>query len=262
MSLTARSLHVQLGRAHVLRGVDLVAAEGRLTAIIGPNGSGKTTLLRALTGEIIPASGAVSLNSHDISGLNPAVLAGMRSVLPQQSVLSFPFTVSEIVGIGLTASAVPAINRQDLIRAALSAVGLPGHAGRLYQELSGGEQQRVQLARAMAQVWHPSCAAGPRWLLLDEPVSSLDIAHQMKVMQVVTEYARRGGGVLAVMHDLNLTAMFADQIILMDRGRVAASGPPAEVLTDRHLSSVYGCSLRINHVPSDGLWVLPHSAVH
>lgn len=260
MSLIARALDVRLGRAQILAGVDITAREGRLTAIIGPNGSGKTTLLRTLTGELTPTAGQVSLNGRAIAELRPEALAAMRAVLPQQTALSFPFTVAEIVRIGLTSSPAPEAERQSLIQAALAQVGLPDHAGRLYQELSGGEQQRVQLARALAQVWHPEGHHGPRWLFLDEPVSSLDIAHQLAVMRLAADYARRGGGVLAVMHDLNLTAMFADHVILMRRGRVAASGSPSEVLSDENLSGVYGCDIRINHVPPSGIWILPHSA--
>ncbi|RMC37392.1 heme ABC transporter ATP-binding protein [Paracoccus alkanivorans] len=259
MRLQARDIRLYLGRAEILHGVDLTAHAGRLTAIIGPNGSGKTTLLRALTGEIAPASGNVVMNGRDIAGMRPGELAPIRAVLPQQSVLSFPFTVAEIVRIGLTSSHVQD-DGHALIRAALSRVGLPDHAGRLYQELSGGEQQRVQLARALVQIWHPVGSDGPRWLLLDEPVSSLDIAQQLTVMRLAAEYARQGGGVVAIMHDLNLTAMFADHVLLMQEGRAVAEGSPVDVLTDHRLSGAYGCCLQINHTPSDGVWLLPQGA--
>jgi len=260
MSLIARGIRIRLGRRDVLHGVDLTAREGQVTAIIGPNGSGKTTLLRALTGEIAPGAGIVSLNDHNLAGMRPEILAGMRAVLPQQSALSFPFTVAEIIRIGLTSHPGSEVERAALIRAALARVGLPDHAGRLYQELSGGEQQRAQLARAMVQVWQPVGPDGPRWLLLDEPVSSLDIAHQLTVMRLVTDYARRGGGVLAVMHDLNLTAMFAARILLMHRGEALGEGPPAEVLTDDLLSCAYGCGLRVGQAPENAIWLLPQAA--
>ncbi|TRW97843.1 heme ABC transporter ATP-binding protein [Paracoccus sp. M683] len=256
----ARNMTVSLGRSPILRGVDLTASAGRLTAIIGPNGSGKTTLLRALTGEIAPAEGRVSLNGDDITTLQAHELAARRAVLPQQATLSFPFTASEIIRIGLTTHPGPEPARDLLIRKALSAVGLPAHAGRLYQELSGGEQQRVQLARALAQVWQPVTAAGPRWLLLDEPVSSLDIAHQLTVMRLAADYARRGGGVVAVMHDLNLTAMFADHVLLLRQGQVLGEGAPVDVLTDDRLSHAYGCRLAVGRVPEKGPWFLPQVA--
>ena len=256
MSLVAQDIHVRLGASHVLQGVSASAHPGELTVIVGPNGSGKTTLMRALTGEL-RCQGRVTLNGRDIAALPPEVLARHRGVLPQIAALSFPFTVTEVVRIGLEARG----ERADaLILSALAAVDLPGFAGRLYQELSGGEQQRVQLARVLAQVWEPVGPDGPRWLLLDEPVSSLDIAHQLTVMRLAQSYARRGGGVIAVMHDLNLTALYADRVVLMQKGRVAAEGRPPEVLTDAILSHAYGCALRVNVVPSDGVWILPHAA--
>lgn len=256
MSLIASDIQVSLGRKQILHGVSVEARAGEITAIVGPNGSGKTTLMRSLTRELA-CRGAVTLNGHDIAVLSPEELARRRAVLPQAAALSFPFTVAEVVRIGVEARG----ERADaLVPAALAAVDLPGFSGRLYQELSGGEQQRVQLARVLAQVWQPLDADGPRWLMLDEPVSSLDIAHQLTVMRLAADYARAGGGVVAVMHDLNLTALFAQKLVLMSGGRVLCQGRPDEVLTDEALSSAYGCRLRVNAVPDSGIWVLPHAA--
>ncbi|MFN3273828.1 MAG: heme ABC transporter ATP-binding protein [Paracoccus sp. (in: a-proteobacteria)] len=264
MSLCARNLHITLSGRPVLHGVDLTAPAGRVTAIIGPNGSGKTTLLRALTGEVAPACGGVTLNGRDIGGQTPQALARQRAVLPQHSALSFPFTAAEVVRIALESLPMPEPERAALIRRALARVGLSGHAGRLWQTMSGGEQQRVQLARALAQIWAPPGemgeAGGPRWLLLDEPVSSLDIAHQLAVMHLARDHAADGGATVAVMHDLNLTAMFADHVLLLRDGRVLAEGPPDLVLTDPLLERAYGCALRILHAPETGVWLLPQSA--
>ena len=256
MSLIATDIRVSLGRKEILHGVSVEARAGEITAIVGPNGSGKTTLMRSLTGEL-PCRGRIALNGRDIAGLSPEELAQRRGVLPQAAALSFPFTVAEVVRIGVEARG----ERADaLVPKALAAVDLPGFSGRLYQELSGGEQQRVQLARVLAQVWQPVDDAGPRWLMLDEPVSSLDIAHQLTVMRLAADYARTGGGVVAVMHDLNLTALFAQKLVLMSGGCVLCQGRPEEVLTDEALSRVYGCRLRVNAVPDSGIWVLPHAA--
>lgn len=256
MSLIAREISVRLGRTPVLQGVSVRARAGEVTAIVGPNGSGKTTLMRCLTGELA-YTGCITLGGTDIAAMSPAALARRRGVLPQSAALAFPFTVAEVVRIGPEARG----ERADaLVPLALQAVDLAGFAGRLYQELSGGEQQRVQLARVLAQVWQPVDATGPRWLLLDEPVSSLDIAHQLTVMRLAADYARRGGGVVAVMHDLNLTALFAQRLILLGGGRVLHQGTPPEVLTDSLLSQAYGCRLRVNTVPEHGIWVLPHAA--
>lgn len=253
MSLIAENISVKIGRSEIVSGLSLSARAGELTAIVGPNGSGKTTLMRALTGDL-PHRGRITLNGQDLARLPPETLARRRGVLPQAAALAFPFTVAEVVRIGIEADPRQA---EALIPLALAKVGLPGFSGRLYQQLSGGEQQRVQLARVLAQVWQPSDAEGPRWLMLDEPVSSLDIAHQLVVMRLARDYAQAGGGVIAVMHDLNLTALFADRVIIMAKGRMLAQGSPAEVITDDILSSAYGCDLRVNAVPPQGPWVLP-----
>lgn len=260
MSVIVTDLHVALSGRAILHGVSLNARAGQLTAIIGPNGSGKTTLMRALTAEIAPAHGHVTMNGRDIAGQSPAALARQRAVLPQHSALSFPFTAAEIVGIGLDPLPLTGRVRDGLIRAALARVGLPGHAGRFWQDMSGGEQQRVQLARALAQIAVPADGPDPRWLLLDEPVSSLDIAHQLSVMRLAADHAAAGGGTIAIMHDLNLTAMFADHVLLLRDGHLLAAGPPGQVLTDCLLHAAYGCALRVRVAPADGVWLLPHSA--
>jgi iron complex transport system ATP-binding protein len=166
--------------------------------------------------------------------------------------------VLEIVRLGLSAGLSAADS--GLPFRALEAVDLAGFAGRFYQDLSGGEKQRVQLARVMAQVWQPVADGTPRWLILDEPVSALDIGHQYTVMDLVKDYARRGGGVVAVMHDLNLTAMYADQVVLMQAGRVLADGSPQEVLTADNLSSAYNCRVPVSAPAPAGLpYLLPQA---
>lgn len=251
--LIARDVTVSLARRPVLHGVSLHCKPGTVTAIVGPNGSGKTTLLRALTGDLA-YGGSASLNGAEVAQAGAAGLARLRGVLAQSTQLSFPFTVLEVVRLGLTNGGGDARALQ-----ALAEVGLQGHAGRVVQELSGGEQARVHLARVLAQVWDPVTDQGPRWLFLDEPVAALDIGQQLTVMRLARGYADRGGGVVAVMHDLNLSAMFADQVALMVGGRVLADGPPAQVLTDRHLAQAYGCALRVNRVPAQGPWLVPQA---
>jgi len=255
--LDATGITVRFVRRAILQGVDFRARPGELTAIVGPNGSGKTTLLRALTGDLSPG-GRVRLNGQDIATLRPWVLAGLRGVLPQVTPLAFPFTAAEVVRLGLTGGIEAA--EADLVPRALARVGLAGFEHRYYQELSGGEQQRVQLARVLAQVWHPTAHGQPRWLFLDEPVSSLDIGHQLQVMRVARDHAERGGGVVAVMHDLNLTAMFADRVALLAEGRVLGHGRPAGVFRDEALSRAYRCPIRVNTPPEGGTYLLPHVA--
>lgn len=258
MILEARGIHAHIGKKHILHGIDFTANAGETTAVVGPNGSGKSTLLKAITNEI-DFTGSIKLNERDAAGMKPWELAAIRGVLPQAAKLAFPFTVIEVVRIGLLAgtSGGPA----DIPQRALKAVGLDGYGGRFYQELSGGEQQRVQLARVLCQVWQPVIDGTPRWLLLDEPVASLDIGHQLLVMQLMKDYASRGGGVVAVMHDLNLSAMFADQMAIIMAGTLLMSGPPDKIVRDDVLSTAYGCALKVNTPPVPGQsYILPHLA--
>jgi len=258
VTLRAEGIDVTLGRAPVLSGVHVEAGAGRVTAIVGPNGSGKTTLLRALTGEIA-ASGRITLGESAVTPRHAPALAARRGVLPQATRLAFPFTVAEVVRLGHLAG--PHAARPDIPGAALARVGLRDKAGCAYQELSGGEQQRAQLARVLAQVWEPHGPDGANWLFLDEPVASLDIGQQLAVMRIARDFAAGGGGVICVLHDLNLAAMFADAVVMMHRGRVAARGAPAAVLTSAILSSVYDCEIAVGTVPEPGVpFVLPQAA--
>ncbi len=243
--LVVEQVSVSAGKTRIVQDLSFHAKAGEVLAIIGPSGSGKTTLMKAMTGEL-PYSGGITLAGLEVGGLSPEVLAAMRGVLPQASQISFPLNVAEVVGLGLTSSRRERSFRARRIAEALAKVGLSGFEGRSYQELSGGEQQRVQLARVLCQVWDPLPQEGlPNWLFLDEPVSSLDIKHQVQIMQLATGYAKRGGGVVAVMHDLNLTAAFADQVLVMQGGRRLAFGARDEVMQAELLSKAYDFPLEI-----------------
>ena len=261
--IEARDVSVDIAGKRIVAGVDFAARPGEIAAIVGPNGSGKTTFLKALSGELA-YTGYVALNGRDLSAMKPVEIATQRAVLPQVTTLSFPFTVREVVKLGLVGGRSGVLPGEDarLPERALARVDLDGFAGRFYQELSGGEQQRVQLARVLCQVWAPVLDSKPRYLFLDEPVSSLDIKHQLIIMNIARDFARRGGGVVAILHDLNLTAMFADRIFVMHRGRLAATGSPQDVLSDDLIEKVFDCRLRVGVLPAASMpFVLPQSAV-
>ena len=256
------NLGVKIGPKDIVAGVSFHVEPGRVTTIIGPNGSGKTTALKALSGDLA-YSGAARIAGRDINRMKAWEMASVRAVLPQISHLSFPFTVREVVRIGLTSGYSGASDRDadELAEEALRRVDLDGFAGRFYQELSGGEQQRVQLARVLCQVWEPVTDGEPRYLFLDEPISSLDIRHQLAIMDIAVDFAGKGGGVLAILHDLNLTAMYSDRVVIMHRGRCKGFGPPDEVLRDDLLQEVFGCRLQVGVTPPAGTrFVPPQSA--
>jgi iron complex transport system ATP-binding protein len=245
---------VRRGRA-ILDGVDLTLPEGKIIALVGPNGAGKSTLLKLLTGEIAPTSGDVRLDGKLLADWQPAELAWRRAVLPQSAAVAFPFTVAEIIALG----AMRRRTRREtdaLIARALATVELSGFADRFYDELSGGERQRVQLARVFVQLW----SGGERcFLMLDEPTTNLDLAHQLLSLELARDHAKAGGGVLCVLHDLNLAVMAADEIVALKDGRIIAAGPPAGVVTDQLVGELYGVSAEIGGVPS-GPFLLPQTA--
>ncbi len=257
--MKAENICVRIGSKEILKGVDFKAEPGQVTAIIGPNGSGKSTLLKALSGEI-QSSGRISLNGHEITALKPWELAAIRGVLPQSTTVAFPFSVHEVVRLGLANGL--AAEDDTLPSRALMQVDLGGFETRSYQNLSGGEQQRVQMARVLTQVWDTKDLDQPRWLLLDEPVASLDIAHQFIVLRIAQDFAAQGGGVVVVLHDLNLTALFADSVYILSEGKVWSSGTVCDVLNNETMQQVYGIDLPISTIPSRGMpFVLPQAMI-
>lgn len=259
--IRARNLTVIRGSREILHHIDFSAYAGNLTTVIGPNGSGKTTLLKALSGELT-YKGLVSLNGQDITAEKPSVMALQRAILPQSTALGFPFLVREVVELGLSAHSNRRQMRASLPELALQKVDLSGYEGRYYQELSGGEQARVQLARVLCQIWSPIYNGKPCWLLLDEPVASLDIHHQLIVMDIARNFVEAGGGVIAILHDLNLASHYSDRIVLLDKGSIVDEGTPKEVLTDDNLRQVYSCNLTVGKLPLDDVpFILPQSAI-
>lgn len=252
--ITTKDLSVQFHQNEVLSKVNFRAEAGQLVSIAGPNGSGKTTLLRALSNDI-DYLGEIGFDGNSLTRLSEKMLAKRRAILPQATELAFPFTALEVVQMA------EQDRRSDRSTQALQRVGLQGFESRFYQELSGGEKQRVQLARVLVQVWQPVVDGKANWLFLDEPVSSLDIGHQIEVMQIAREYANAGGGVICVMHDLNLAAMFSDSIALFEKGRLLIQDSPETVLTDEHLTRAYQWPIKVNRTPNEPRpFVLPQTA--
>lgn len=254
-----KNLNVKRGNKVILHNLNFTALAGNLTTIIGPNGSGKTTLIKALSGDL-KYSGVIQLNGKDIASETARHLALQRAILPQSTALSFPFLVNEVVKLGLSADVERLQKQKYLPELALERVDLAGYGNRYYQELSGGEQARVQLARVLCQIWSPSYNNNPCWLLLDEPVASLDIRHQLVVMDIARDFANRGGGVVTILHDLNLASHYSDKIVLLHQGSISYEGTPREVLTTENLRNIYQCNLSVGTIPADDVpFILPQS---
>jgi iron complex transport system ATP-binding protein len=243
--LEARDLVASFGGRRVVDDVSLSLGAGEMIVVVGPNGAGKTTLTKLLTGELRPDSGEIRIGGEALSAVPPWQLAARRAVMAQASRLAFPFTVAEVVRIGIdgVGRALTRPMREGIIAEALDAADIGHLVGRGYQMLSGGEQQRVQFARTYAQLRAGRVAAERQVLFLDEPVASLDLAHQIALMDCAQRLAREGIGVIAVLHDLNLAATFADRILVMSAGRCHAFGAPAEVVTRTTVRDVFGVDL-------------------
>jgi len=258
--LEARHVSFKVGQKALIQNIDFRAAPGEILAILGPNGAGKSTLLKVLAGEASPSNGYVLLDGARISQMSAALLAERRAVVPQNTQLAFPFTVREVVGLGRS---VPGFardpNEPDLvISEALLRADLTDLADRAYTTLSGGERQRVHLARALCQLQASPESPGTRVLLLDEPTASLDLAHQILILNEARRMANSQAVVVVVLHDLNLASSYADHLVLMSQGQITASGIPRHVLTDALLSDVFDCEVKVSVPPQpDVPYVLP-----
>ncbi|RWX78939.1 heme ABC transporter ATP-binding protein [Neorhizobium lilium] len=256
--IRAHNITVTRSGRKLVDDVSITLTPGLFTAVIGPNGAGKSTLLKVLCGELIPDTGSVTYADSAGSSQKPAALARLRAVLPQATQLAFPFSALEIVRMGAVAQG--AMNPTAEARKALARVGLRGFENRPYPSLSGGEQQRVQFARALAQVPQPVVSGVPRALFLDEPTASLDLGHQIAVLEIARDFAAAGGMVLAILHDLNLTAEFADRLVVLNHGRMVAEGPCLETVQDDVIASVYGITGAVGRLPPSHIpYVLPQS---
>ena len=254
-----QDLSVQLGAVEALSEVSIGVDQGEFLGIIGPNGAGKTTLLRAISGVLDPNAGSVAVAGQDVTGLSAAESSRLVAVVPQETNLAFDFSVREVVEMGRT----PYTSRvslygdddADIVDRALERTQVQQFADRSIGEVSGGERQRVLLARALAQ--------DTPVLLLDEPTASLDIDHQIRTLELVRSLVESGKTVLAPIHDLNLAAHYCDRLLLLSDGARTAAGPPEQVLTEDHLEAAFGTDAVVTNNPVTGsvyVMALPEGA--
>ncbi|MGO2746087.1 ABC transporter ATP-binding protein [Microbacterium sp.] len=228
--------------------VDCTVEAGSLTALVGPNGAGKSTLLHLIAAAEKPTAGAVELDGTDTRTMRRRARARFTALVEQQAETELDLSVLDVVLLGrsphLGALSGPGSADVDIARTALHRTGASEFSERRFQQLSGGERQRILLARALAQE--------PALLLMDEPTNHLDIHAQLHTLELMRSLADEDIGVLAALHDLTLTARYADKIIVLDRGRVVASGTPADTLTPELIQLVYGVRADVIPHPVDG----------
>ncbi|MEN6610653.1 MAG: ABC transporter ATP-binding protein, partial [Methanoregulaceae archaeon] len=248
ISLAVRDLDVVLDANRILSGISLATGSGRFIGIIGPNGSGKSTLIRCISRSLSPEAGTIEVGGRDIALYPRRDLARILGVVPQESQRTFDYTVEDVVGMGRYArqGLLAGFSQEDktAARAAMVVAGITHLAGRSISNLSGGEWQRVLIARTLAQE--------TSIILLDEPTSHLDISHQIGILSAVHELSRNGRTVIGVFHDLNLAAHFCDEILVIRSGKVAASGTPSRVFTPEILKDVFSLDAEIRTHPVTG----------
>ncbi len=242
--ISAVEVGLRVGGKSLLDDVNLEIAAGTFLGLVGPNGAGKSTLLRLLAGEQRATKGAVSISGRHVAQWSGAELARCRAVLPQQSAMAFEIGVRDVVELGRLPheNAVSRAQNQAAVARALHVADVAHLEARNYATLSGGEQQRVQLARVLAQIDGVRSAA----LLLDEPTASLDLSHQHRVLQVARRLAEAGAAVVAVLHDLFTASLYCDRIAVISSGRIVADGAPAAALDAATVRSVF---------EMDSMWV-------
>jgi iron complex transport system ATP-binding protein len=239
--LEARDISFRVGDKTLLSGASVRFEPGRLHLVIGPNGAGKSTLIKVLARLLRPHEGTVLYEGEDVGRASEFELAKRRAVLSQAVEVAFPLTVREVVMMGRHPhfGSRPGSADEKVVDELMEFFDVTEFEGRDYQTLSGGERQRVNFARVLAQLWRPGATC--RYLFLDEPLTFLDIRHQIDFMKKVRAFADAADVVtVGVVHDLNLAARFADQIVLLDHGRVVATGSPADVLTHERIREVFG----------------------
>ncbi|WP_058909826.1 heme ABC transporter ATP-binding protein [Entomohabitans teleogrylli] len=244
--LEARGLRFQPGDRPLIDDLSLTLPPGEMMALIGPNGAGKSTLLRLLSGFITPDSGECRLNGRPLTHWDTRELARQRAVMRQHSQMAFSWPVEEVIAMGRAPwnDAVSA----PLLDEIMTVSGCAALAGRDVRQLSGGEMQRVQLARALAQLWQ---ADGPRgWLFLDEPTSALDLHYQQHTLGLLKRLTAAGGlHVCIIIHDLNLAALWADRLVLLHAGRIVADGSPGAVLETGRIHHCYQADVHLTTHP-------------
>jgi iron complex transport system ATP-binding protein len=239
----------------VLDDVDLSVASGEMVGLLGPNGSGKTTLVKLASGVLKPLKGEIRLDDADLKSLGRKTVARSVAVMPQYFHIPFAFTVGEVIALGRlpfirTIAGETAADR-EAVSSAMVVVGIEDLAERRFDELSGGERQKVVLAMALAQQ--------PRLLLLDEPTAHLDISHQVEILEQVRRLNRdHGVTIIAAIHDLNLASLYFDRLVLLKEGRVIADGPPDEVITEEIVRRVFAAPVTVDRHPLTGA---PHVVV-
>lgn len=257
--LVGSNITFRVGSKALISDISASFTAGALHLLVGPNGAGKSTLVKVLARLLRPQTGTVEYDGSDVSHTNEAELAKQRAVLSQAIEIAFPLTVREVVMMGRYPhfAGRPGPTDERIVDEVMQHFDVVEFKDRYYQTLSGGERQRVNFARVLAQLWSDDSAGSCRYLFLDEPLTFLDIRHQIDFMKRIRSFTNAADVVtVGVVHDLNLAARFADQILMLNGGRVVANGTPAEVLTTERIEQVFGVAPTMVHTEHSGFHLI------
>ena len=252
--LRTENIHYHIGKKQILQNVNATFLPGTFSMILGPNGSGKSTFLKIFSGELKANEGAVFYGDEDIHVLSKLELARFRSVMSQQPELNFPITVEEVVMMGRYPhfNVAPLKKDEHICDEVMQLMNLLHFKERNYLTLSGGEKQRVQFARVLAQIWESTQESAHRYLFLDEPLNSLDINYQKEFLDIAQVFASKGTTVVAVMHDINLAVQYGTHLIFLKEGKVVMQGSPKQIISKDLIKEVYNIEANIIANPLDG----------
>ena len=248
--LKANNIYYSIGKKLILNDISVEFHPGEFNMILGPNGSGKSTFLKIFSGEINTYDGTILYNNKKIASQKKEALAKYRAVMSQQPELSFPLMVDEVVMMGRYPHFNFNPNKKDIAICdeVMERMNLSSFKERNYLTLSGGEKQRVQFARVLAQIWERP-AGGTGYLFLDEPLASLDVNYQQEFLQIAREFTKKDTVLVAVIHDINLAIQYADKLVFLKKGDLIAHGRPKEILDEALIKNVFGVTTKIINNP-------------
>ncbi len=239
--LQLKNISYNIGKAKILYDISLSFAENKFNVILGPNGAGKSTLLKLATGVITPSSGFVNIAGENIDKFSARQLSTQRAVLSQQVDMAFPLTVREVVLMGRYPhfNNVPSLLDKKIIKSALEQVSIAHKSEQLYTTLSGGEKQKVQMARVLAQIWQLSDSKEQKYLFLDEPTTSLDIRYQLQILDLAQSLLQQNITVIAILHDLNLSFQYGENFFFLKNGKLVYETAYKNAISEKLIEKIY-----------------------
>ncbi|WP_223786610.1 heme ABC transporter ATP-binding protein [Marinicella meishanensis] len=245
MSLQVNNLNYAVPGKMLLKNMSVAVNQAKVIGIIGPNGAGKSTLLKCLTA-LLPSPGCIQLNGQPLAAFSPLALAKIRAALPQESPLNFPFPAAAVVGMSFALSRISLAQQEQLIDACLSMVAAQHLALRNFLSLSGGEKQRVHIARVLAQLLQHEPSEAMRFLCLDEPTAPLDLKHQHQLFSQLQQLTTQNISSLVVIHDINLAASYCDEIWVINHGRLVCQDVPQRAISQRLMKTVFEVDIEVS----------------